>query len=152
LLGSERHESRRIDNQLRGRSGRQGDPGETQFYVSTEDDLMRVFGGDRITGCNEPSENRRRACQFKTASLVVVLEAAQKRVEGFNFDTRKNVVQYDDVMNRHRVAIYTLRKEVLKAKRISLIRVKEFYELNRLSAMVSIPRQSYSDAFEAHIA
>ncbi len=112
VLGSERHESRRIDNQLRGRSGRQGDPGITQFFVSTEDDLMRIFGGERIAGIMQrmsvdddtPIENR---------LISRSLEGAQKKVEGYHFDQRKNVVQYDDVMNRHRKAIYAIRREVL---------------------------------------
>ncbi len=118
VLGSERHESRRIDNQLRGRSGRQGDPGVTQFFVSCEDDLMRIFGGERILAIMErlnvdddtPIENR---------VISRSLEAAQKKVEGFNFDQRKNVVQYDDVMNRHRKATYTIRREILKDTDIS---------------------------------
>lgn len=112
VLGSERHESRRIDNQLRGRAGRQGDPGTTQFFVSTEDDLMRIFGGDRIAGImnrlkvdeETPIENR---------MISKSLESAQKKVEGFHFDQRKNVVKYDDVMNRHRKAIYSMRREIL---------------------------------------
>jgi preprotein translocase subunit SecA len=124
VLGSERHESRRIDNQLRGRTGRQGDPGITQFFVSTEDDLMRIFGGERISSImdrlrvdeNVPIENR---------MISKSLEAAQKKVEGYNFDARKNVVEYDDVMNRHRKAIYAMRKEMLKqadiSKRIKLL-------------------------------
>lgn len=123
ILGSERHESRRIDNQLRGRAGRQGDPGVSQFFVSTEDDLMRVFGGDRIAGLmgrmkvpeDTPIENR---------VISRSLETAQKKVEGHNFDIRKNVVQYDDVMNRHRKATYAMRKEILHqadiAKRIKV--------------------------------
>ena len=112
VLGSERHESRRIDNQLRGRAGRQGDPGVTQFFVSTEDDLMRIFGGERIAAIMErlnvdddtPIENR---------MISRSLEGAQKKVEGFHFDQRKSVVQYDDVMNRHRKAVYTMRQEIL---------------------------------------
>lgn len=147
VVGSERHDSRRIDNQLRGRSGRQGDPGETQFYVSTEDDLMRVFGGDRIRAVmgrlkiddKTPIQNR---------VISKSLEAAQKRVEGFNFDMRKNVVQYDDVMNRHRVAIYTLRREVLKQANITS-KIKEFLR-EQIKLMVASP-DSYSDAFEAQI-
>ena len=115
---AERHESRRIDNQLRGRAGRQGDPGVTQFFVSTEDDLMRIFGGDRIgaimarLGADDdtPIENR---------IISRSLEKAQERVEGYNFDQRKNVVQYDDVMNRHRKAIYSMRREILQSKDIS---------------------------------
>ncbi len=118
VLGSERHESRRIDNQLRGRSGRQGDPGVTQFFVSTEDDLMRIFGGDRISGVMSrlsvndevPIENR---------MISRSLEGAQKKVEGFHFDQRKTVVQYDDVMNRHRKAVYTMRREILRSDNIS---------------------------------
>jgi preprotein translocase subunit SecA len=118
VLGSERHESRRIDNQLRGRSGRQGDPGVTQFFVSTEDDLMRIFGGDRIgklmgrlsVDDDVPIENR---------LISRSLENAQKKVEGFHFDQRKQVVKYDDVMNRHRKATYTMRKEILKSEDIS---------------------------------
>jgi preprotein translocase subunit SecA len=118
VLGSERHESRRIDNQLRGRSGRQGDPGVTQFFVSTEDDLMRIFGGERISGIMDrlkvddetPIENR---------LISKSLEKAQEKVEGYHFDQRKSVVQYDDVMNRHRKAIYSMRREVLKSTDIS---------------------------------
>jgi len=124
VIGSERHEARRIDNQLRGRSGRQGDPGETQFFVSCEDDLMRIFGGERILRVMErlkvdddtPVENR---------VISRSLEGAQKKVEGFNFDTRKNVVKYDDVMNRHRKATYMMRSEILKQADITK-RVKEF--------------------------
>lgn len=126
VLGSERHESRRIDNQLRGRAGRQGDPGVTQFYVSTEDDLMRIFGGDRISGIMKrlkveddvPIQNR---------MISKSLENAQKKVEGFHFDQRKNVVQYDDVMNRHRRATYSMRKEILKSDDISK-RVKVYVD------------------------
>jgi preprotein translocase subunit SecA len=118
VLGSERHESRRIDNQLRGRAGRQGDPGVTQFFVSTEDDLMRIFGGDRINSVmgrlkvddETPVENR---------IISRSLEGAQKKVEGFHFDQRKNVVQYDDVMNRHRKAVYSMRREILRSQDIS---------------------------------
>ena len=118
VLGSERHESRRTDNQLRGRSGRQGDPGITQFFVSTEDDLMRIFGGDRIKKVMErlnvddqtPIENR---------VISKSLEGAQKKVEGFHFDQRKSVVQYDDVMNRHRKAVYSMRREILRSQDIS---------------------------------
>ena len=124
VLGSERHESRRIDNQLRGRSGRQGDPGESQFFVSTEDDLMRIFGGDRIAAIMNrlkiddeiPIENR---------VISKSLESAQKKVEGFNFDMRKNVVEYDDVMNRHRKATYSMRREILHQAEIAG-RVREF--------------------------
>lgn len=118
VLGSERHESRRIDNQLRGRCGRQGDPGMTQFYVSCEDDLMRIFGGDRIASLMEKlGVEEDQAIENRAVSKT--LENAQKKVEGYNFDTRKNVVQYDDVMNRHRNAVYTIRKRALLAEDIS---------------------------------
>jgi len=136
VLGSERHESRRIDNQLRGRAGRQGDPGITQFFVSTEDDLMRIFGGDRIAGMMErlkvdnetPIENR---------LISKSLEGAQKKVEGFHFDQRKSVVQYDDVMNRHRKAIYAMRKEILRSEDISK-RIKIFME-EQATALAASP-------------
>jgi preprotein translocase subunit SecA len=112
VIGSERHESRRIDNQLRGRGGRQGDPGLTQFYVSTEDDLMRIFQGERIANLmGRIGMDDETPIQHKMVSNT--LEAAQKRVEGFNFDIRKNVVQYDNVINRHRRVVYTVRRKIL---------------------------------------
>ena len=117
VIGSERHESRRIDNQLRGRGGRQGDPGDTQFYVSTEDDLMRIFQGERIAGLMERlGVEEDMAIQNKAVSKT--LEAAQKRVEGFNFDAGKNVVQYDNVINRHRKVVYTVRRKILDGDNI----------------------------------
>lgn len=118
VIGSERHESRRIDNQLRGRCGRQGDPGMTQFYVSCEDDLMRIFGGDRVASLMERlglAEDQ----AIENRAVSKTLENAQKKVEGYNYDSRKNVVQYDDVMNRHRKAVYTIRRRALLAEDIS---------------------------------
>ena len=113
VIGSERHESRRIDNQLRGRGGRQGDPGETQFFVSTDDDLMRIFQGERIKALMERlGVDEETPIQNKAVSKT--LESAQKRVEGYNFDTRKNVVQYDNVINRHRKVVYTMRRRILE--------------------------------------
>jgi preprotein translocase subunit SecA len=118
VIGSERHESRRIDNQLRGRGGRQGDPGVTQFYVSTEDDLMRIFQGDRIrTLMDRLGVDDDTPIQNKAVSRT--LENAQKKVEGYNYDSRKNVVQYDNVMNRHRKAVYKMRREILLGEDIS---------------------------------
>ena len=113
VIGTERHESRRIDNQLRGRAGRQGDPGSSQFYVSTDDDLMRIFGGDRMKGlmktlkvpADVPIENK---------MISNSIESAQKKVEGNNFDIRKQLVEYDDVINKHRIAIYARRREILE--------------------------------------
>lgn len=114
VLGTERHESRRIDNQLRGRSGRQGDPGSTQFFLSTEDDLMRIFGSDRVKNMMEvlkvPDDM---PIEHKILSKSV--EQAQKRVEGHNFDIRKHLLEYDDVLNKHRTAIYVRRRSVLTA-------------------------------------
>ena len=113
VIGSERHDSRRVDNQLRGRGGRQGDPGTTQFFVSCEDDLMRIFQGDRVKtlmarlGVDEDTP-------IQTRSISKTLEAAQKRIEGFNFDSRKNVVQYDNVINRHRKVVYMIRRKILE--------------------------------------
>ncbi|HOE74726.1 MAG TPA: preprotein translocase subunit SecA, partial [bacterium] len=112
VLGTERHESRRIDNQLRGRSGRQGDPGESRFYISLEDDLMRIFGGERLKNMMErlglpddqPIENK---------MISRAIESAQRRVEGHNFDIRKHLVEYDDVMNKHREVIYSCRRKIL---------------------------------------
>ncbi len=113
VLGTERHESRRIDNQLRGRAGRQGDPGTTQFFISTDDELARVFGGDRMKGMMEtlkvpedmPIENK---------TISKLLEGAQKRVEGHNFDIRKHLLEYDDVLNKQRMAVYKRRDEILQ--------------------------------------
>ncbi len=113
IIGTERHESRRIDNQLRGRSGRQGDPGETRFFLSFEDDLMRVFGGDRMQGLMDrlridddtPIESR---------MVTRQIEGAQSRVEGHNFDSRRHVVEYDDVMNKQREVIYGERRKILE--------------------------------------
>ncbi|MGE5894015.1 MAG: preprotein translocase subunit SecA [bacterium] len=115
ILGTERHEARRIDNQLRGRSGRQGDPGSSRFYLSLEDDLMRIFGSDRISGImnrlgmdeNIPIENR---------MVSRAIENAQKKVEAHNFDIRKHLLEYDDVMNKQRTEIYSYRKEILTSE------------------------------------
>lgn len=117
IIGTERHESRRIDNQLRGRSGRQGDPGSSRFYISLQDDLMRLFGSDRLTGVvnalgledDQPIEHR---------MLSNAIENAQKKVEGKNFDIRKHVLQYDDVMNKQREVIYGQRKQVLNGENL----------------------------------
>jgi preprotein translocase subunit SecA len=115
ILGTERHESRRIDNQLRGRAGRQGDPGSSRFYLSLEDDLMRIFGADRIQGImgrlgmeeGEPIEH---------GLVTRAIENAQKKVEAHNFDIRKHLLEYDDVLNKQREVIYNQRREVLKGE------------------------------------
>ncbi len=113
VIGTERHEARRIDNQLRGRAGRQGDPGSSQFFISLEDDLMRIFGGDRIKSLmnllkipeDQPIENR---------MISNAIESAQSKIEGMNFDARNHVLEYDDVMNKHRQVLYRKRKELLE--------------------------------------
>ena len=117
IIGTERHESRRIDNQLRGRAGRQGDPGESRFYISLEDDLMKIFGGGAITRAyNTLGVDEDTPISVKILSRAV--ESAQKKVEGRNFSIRKNVLQYDDVMNRQRETIYAQRREVLKGENL----------------------------------
>ncbi len=113
VIGTERHESRRIDNQLRGRAGRQGDPGSSRFFVSTEDDLMRIFGGDRMknlmTTLRVPDD-----MPIENKIISNSIESAQKKVEGNNFDMRKHLVEYDDVINKHRTAIYKRRREIIE--------------------------------------
>ena len=112
IIGTERHEARRIDNQLRGRSGRQGDPGESTFFLSLEDDLMRIFGGDKVTGIMDAlkvDENT----PIQSKMLTSIIESSQKKIEGRNFNIRKNVLNYDDVMNTQREIIYGQRQKVL---------------------------------------
>ena len=140
VIGTARHDSRRVDNQLRGRGGRQGDPGTTQFFVSCEDDLMRIFQGDRIAALMQrlgidddmPIRNR---------TISKTLEQAQKRVEGFNFDSRKNVVQYDNVINRHRKVVYTMRRRILDGDNIrpeiTRLYKEEIAELVQFSSRVN---------------
>ncbi len=117
VIGTERHESRRIDNQLRGRSGRQGDPGMSQFYLSLEDDLMKRFGGDRIKNFLKRMKVEGDDAVIKSRFLTRQVESAQKRVEGNNYDSRKNVLQYDDVMREQREIIYKERQQVITEKK-----------------------------------
>nr|WP_156021694.1 preprotein translocase subunit SecA [Streptococcus ruminantium] len=117
VIGTERHESRRIDNQLRGRSGRQGDPGESQFYLSLEDDLMKRFGSERIKVFMERMNLTEEESVIKSKMLTRQVESAQKRVEGNNYDSRKQVLQYDDVMREQREIIYRQRQDVITADR-----------------------------------
>ncbi len=117
IIGTERHESRRIDNQLRGRSGRQGDEGESRFYLSLEDDLMRLFGGERITNMMN-TLNVDEDMPIQSKLLTSVIESSQKKVEGRNFNIRKNVLNFDDVMNKQREIIYSQRSEVLEGEDI----------------------------------
>jgi preprotein translocase subunit SecA len=119
VIGTERHESRRIDNQLRGRAGRQGDPGSSQFFISLEDDLMRVFGGDRVKSLmmtlKMPED-----IPLEHGMVARSLEAAQRKIEGMNFDMRKHLLDYDDILNKHRQAIYRQRQEILSADKEKL--------------------------------
>jgi len=130
VLGTERHEARRIDNQLRGRAGRQGDPGETQFFVSTEDSLMRVFASDMIKGLMEKlgvAEDE----PIKNKIISRSLERAQQRIEGFNFDSRKHVLEFDNVLNQQRKSIYERRGKILLGK---IEDIKDYYETILLDA------------------
>lgn len=135
VLGTERHESRRIDNQLRGRAARQGDKGETQFLVSTEDDLMRIFAGDRLKSVmerlNVPDD-----MPIEQPMITKMLETAQKKVESHHYDTRKHLLEYDDVLNRHREVIYKKRRQVL--------------DLNRGEIIIEAPKEEDIEASEEH--
>jgi preprotein translocase subunit SecA len=115
IVGTERHESRRIDNQLRGRAGRQGDPGSSRFYLSLQDDLLRIFGLDRMTGLMERL-GLEEDVPIESPMVTRSIEGAQKKVEGRNFDQRKNVLEYDDVMNQQRKTIYALRRQILEGR------------------------------------
>ncbi len=114
VIGTERHEARRIDNQLRGRAGRQGDPGSSQFFISLEDDLMRIFGGERLKSIMK-SFHLPEDYPIENKIVSRSIESAQKKVEGLNFDLRKHLLEYDDILNKHRQAIYSRRKEILTA-------------------------------------
>jgi preprotein translocase subunit SecA len=147
VIGTERHESRRIDNQLRGRSGRQGDPGRSRFFLSLEDDLMRIFGSDRMGGMLQ-------RLGLKEGEAIVhpwinkALEKAQKKVEARNFDTRKNVLKYDDVMNAQRKEVYAQRKEFMKASDVTETVVEMRNEI--IASMVSrrVPEKAFSEQWE----
>ncbi len=120
ILGTERHESRRIDNQLRGRSGRQGDPGSSRFYLALEDDLLRIFGGERITGIMEKL-GMEEGEPIEARLISKAIESAQAKVEGHNFDIRKQLLEYDDVMNQQREVIYRQRREALDGKNLKSV-------------------------------
>jgi preprotein translocase subunit SecA len=146
VLGTERHESRRIDNQLRGRSGRQGDPGETRFYLSGEDDLVRLFAGDRIKGIMErfniPEDQ-----PMEAKILSRQIEGAQKKVEEQNFVMRKNVLKYDDVLNRHRGRIYEQRRDVLEGADMSE-QVKLWIDEIVEETVHAVTAEGYSDDWD----
>ena len=141
ILGTERHESRRIDNQLRGRSGRQGDPGKSRFYLSLEDDLLRLFGGDRMTNMFNMLKVDEDV-QIEHNMLSNAIETAQKKIEGKNFGIRKNVLQYDDVMNQQRDIIYGQRRKVLEGEDLH-----PFY-LNMIKNIMTDIMVTYCDQYQ----
>jgi preprotein translocase subunit SecA len=147
VIGTERHESRRIDNQLRGRSGRQGDPGRSRFFLSLEDDLMRIFGSDRMGGLLQ-------RLGLKPGEAIVhpwinkALEKAQKKVEARNFDTRKNVLKYDDVMNDQRKEVYAQRKEFMRATDVSETVGEMRGEMTAAMVARRIPEKAFAEQWE----
>ena len=150
VIGTERHESRRIDNQLRGRAGRQGDQGSSQFFLSLEDDLMRIFGGDRIKRFMEmlkvPED-----MPIQARMLSRAISQAQSKVEGMNFDARKHLLEYDDVLNKQRKAIYTKRREMLEKKSHSQIfGVLDFFWMNHLENMEALAESVRLRAYGQH--
>jgi len=155
IIGTSRHEARRIDRQLRGRTGRQGDPGSSRFFLSLQDDLMRIFGSERITGLMDRiGVGEGEAIEHSLISKAI--GNAQKRVEAFNFDIRKRLLEYDDVMNRQREVIYTLRNEVLDSDSLRP-RIEEFVE-ERLDELLSnyldsrLPAEEWNwDGFRAEL-
>jgi preprotein translocase subunit SecA len=147
VVGTERHESRRIDNQLRGRSGRQGDPGASRFFLSLEDDLMRIFGSDRMGGMLQK-------LGLKEGEAIIhpwinkALEKAQKKVEARNFDTRKNVLKYDDVMNDQRREVYAQRREFMNAEDVSEVVADMRREVIANMVAARIPEKAYAEHWE----
>ena len=147
VIGSERHESRRIDNQLRGRSGRQGDPGETKFFISLEDDLMRIFGSERIDSVLK-SLGLKEGESIKHAWISKALERAQKKVEGRNFDIRKTLLKFDDVLNDQRKTIFEQRLELMNAENISEIAKDMQYDIADEIVNTYCPEKSFADQWD----
>ncbi len=145
IIGTERHESRRIDNQLRGRSGRQGDPGESVFYISLEDDLMRLFGSERLMGIFEAGVEENQPIQHKMLSGAI--EKAQKRIENNNFGRRRNVLQYDQVMNEQREVIYAERRRVLNGESMRDVIYKMIVDIVEGAVETVIGEESNSDSW-----
>ncbi|MCX7572347.1 preprotein translocase subunit SecA [Tumebacillus sp. DT12] len=147
IIGTERHESRRIDNQLRGRAGRQGDPGSTQFYLSLEDDLMRLFGSENIMGIMEKlglEEDQ----PIQAGIVSKAIESAQKKVEGNNFDIRKHVLKYDDVMNQQRVVMYKQRREILDSEDCTHVVKDMLHELVDSTIATYCPRDQVHEDWD----
>ncbi len=147
VIGTERHEARRIDNQLRGRSGRQGDPGESRFFISLEDDLMRLFGGERVqnmfNSLNVPEDE-----QIEHRMLSDAIERAQKKIEGNNFGIRKNVLEYDQVMNEQREIIYGERRRVLNGENMRDVIIKFINDVAESIVDISIPEDKSADEWD----
>ena len=144
IIGSERHESRRIDNQLRGRAGRQGDPGKSRFYLSLEDDLMRIFGSDKISPIMQRlGMEEGEAIEHKMVSNAI--ERSQKRVESHNFDIRKHLLEYDDVMNKQRRYIYHIRNEILEKDDISHLMQDFIHEAVEIQTNIHCPSKNYNE-------
>jgi preprotein translocase subunit SecA len=146
IIGTERHEARRIDNQLRGRAGRQGDPGSSRFYLSLEDDLMRIFmGSARISGLMERL-GMEEGVPIEARMVTKAIERAQKQVEGQNFSTRKHLLEYDDVMNKQRESVYTLRRQLLEGR----VRVAEDEEVDTRGYLMSLAEDVLGGLVDTH--
>jgi preprotein translocase subunit SecA len=150
IIGTERHEARRIDNQLRGRAGRQGDPGSSRFYLSLEDDLMRIFGSDRISGLMQRL-GMEEGVPIEHGMVTKAIERAQKQVEAQNFGTRKHLLEYDDVMNKQRENIYALRRELLEGKIRLTDENDEIEELDTRAYLMTLAEDILDDAIEAYL-
>jgi preprotein translocase subunit SecA len=146
ILGTERHEARRIDNQLRGRAGRQGDPGSSRFYLSLEDDLMRIFGSDRISGLMQRL-GMEEGVPIEHKMVTRAIERAQKQVEAQNFSVRKHLLEYDDVMNKQRESVYALRREILEGQ----IRIDEDETLDTRGYLMGLAEDLLDEVVERHI-
>jgi preprotein translocase subunit SecA len=150
IIGTERHEARRIDNQLRGRAGRQGDPGSSRFYLSLEDDLMRIFGSDRIAGLMQRL-GMEEGVPIEHGMVTRAIERAQKQVEAQNFGTRKHLLEYDDVMNKQRENIYALRRELLEGNiRVEDEDVQEVKQIDTRAYLMMLAEDVLDDAIEAY--
>jgi len=147
ILGTERHESRRIDNQLRGRSGRQGDPGSSRFFLSLEDDLLRIFGGERITGIMEKL-GMEEGEPIEHNLISRAIENAQSKVEGHNFEIRKQLIEYDDVMNQQREVIYRHRREILRGKDIKDTIVEMIQDISEQTAIGFVDERSLPEDWD----
>lgn len=147
IIGTERHESRRIDNQLRGRSGRQGDPGSSRFYLSLEDDLMRIFGADKIKGLMEKL-GVEDGVPIEHPFVSKAIQNAQKKVEAYHFDIRKQLLEYDDVMNQQRLIFYELRKRVLKGEAVRDLLVEWSTRVIEAAVFSVIPENAYPESYD----